>query len=127
MLYALWSSSIRARLQKKLNVCRSQGTRAGTQIRQFLGSKPQPLLALKGSPVLLFFWLTGVATAKLKRRLLLSCALNSRPRLKVVGPTRLYGNTAQTDHAAPQDELAYIDAVRRRFYSGLLDMPSPSA
>jgi len=45
--------------------------------------------------------------------------------LKVVGPTRLYGYTAQVEHASPSDELAYIDAVRHRFYGGLLDMPVP--
>jgi thioredoxin-related protein len=45
--------------------------------------------------------------------------------LIVVGPTRLYGYTAQIEHAAPKDELAYIDAVRRHFYAGLLDMPVP--
>jgi len=42
-----------------------------------------------------------------------------------VGPTRLYGYTAQVENAAPSDELAYIDAVRHRFYAGLLDMPVP--
>jgi thiol-disulfide isomerase/thioredoxin len=45
--------------------------------------------------------------------------------LKVIGPTRLYGYTAQLEHAKPSDELPYIDAVRHRFYGGLLDMPVP--
>jgi hypothetical protein len=45
--------------------------------------------------------------------------------LTVLGPTRLYGYTAQVEHASPSDELAYIDAVRHRFYGGLLDMPVP--
>ena len=44
---------------------------------------------------------------------------------KVIGPTRLYGYTAQIEHASQSDELRYIDAVRHRFYSGLLDMPVP--
>jgi len=43
----------------------------------------------------------------------------------VIGPTRLYGYTAQVEHASASDELMYIDAVRHRFYSGLLDMPVP--
>ena len=45
--------------------------------------------------------------------------------MTVLGPTRLYGYTAQEEHASPSDELAYIDAVRHRFYGGLLDMPVP--
>ena len=45
--------------------------------------------------------------------------------MAVIGPTRLYGYTAQIEHATPSDELAYIDAVRHRFYAGLLDMPVP--
>jgi thioredoxin-related protein len=45
--------------------------------------------------------------------------------LDVIGPTRYYGYTAQEEHATPADELKYIDAVRNRFYSGLLDMPVP--
>jgi thioredoxin-related protein len=45
--------------------------------------------------------------------------------LKVIGPTRLYGYTAQIARATPSDELQYVDAVRHRFYSGLLDMPVP--
>ena len=43
----------------------------------------------------------------------------------MIGPTRLYGYTAQIEHASQGDELRYIDAVRNRFYSGLLDMPVP--
>jgi len=45
--------------------------------------------------------------------------------LQVIGPTRLYGYTAQVEHASAADEMRYIDAVRHRFYSGLLDMPVP--
>ncbi|HVI08594.1 MAG TPA: hypothetical protein VND65_09905, partial [Candidatus Binatia bacterium] len=45
--------------------------------------------------------------------------------LQVIGPTRLYGYTAREEHASQSDELAFIDAVRHRFYSGLLDMPVP--
>jgi thioredoxin-related protein len=45
--------------------------------------------------------------------------------LQVIGPTRFYGYTAQIEHASTSDELRYIDAVRHRFYGGLLDMPVP--
>ena len=43
----------------------------------------------------------------------------------MIGPTRYYGYTAQIEHASRSDEMRYIDAVRHRFYSGLLDMPVP--
>src|SRR5207302_3379287 len=50
-------TSIRARLQKNLNLLALQGKPApALRSDQFLGGKPPLLAQLKGSPVLLFFW-----------------------------------------------------------------------
>src|SRR5580692_7303645 len=51
------NTSIRARLQKNLNLLSLQGKPAPVlKDAQFLGAKAPALAQLKGSPVLLFFW-----------------------------------------------------------------------
>lgn len=121
------NTSIRERLQKNLNLLSFEG-RPAPSLRgdQFLGSKPPALAQLKGSPVLLFFWAHWCVDCKAEAPIITQLRSEFASKgLTVIGPTRLYGYTAQVENAAPSDELAYIDAVRKRFYGGLLDMPVP--
>jgi thiol-disulfide isomerase/thioredoxin len=126
-MHTYGSTSIRARLQKNLNLLSFEGKPApALRGEQFLGSKPPVLAQLKGSPVLLFFWAHWCGDCKAEAPIITQLRTEFASRgLTVLGPTRLYGYTAQVDNAAPSDELAYIDAVRHRFYAGLLDMPVP--
>jgi thiol-disulfide isomerase/thioredoxin len=118
------NTSIHDRLQKNLNLLSFQGKLApALKQDQFLGTD---LPSLKGLPVLLFFWAHWCADCKAEAPIITQLRSEFAAKgLKVVGPTRFYGYTAQIEHASPADELRYIDAVRHRFYSGLLDMPVP--
>jgi thiol-disulfide isomerase/thioredoxin len=121
------STSIRARIQKNLHLLSFEGRPApALRGEQFLGSKPPTLAQLKGSPVLLFFWAHWCGDCKAEAPIITQLRGEFAPKgLQVLGPTRYYGYTAQEEHASPGTELAFIDAVRHRFYSGLLDMPVP--
>lgn len=121
------NTSIHDRLQKNLNLLSFQGRLAPTlKSDQELGGKLPTSAELKGSPVLLFFWAHWCADCKAEAPIITQLRSEFAGKgLKVIGPTRFYGYTAQIEHASAMDELQYIDAVRHRFYSGLLDMPVP--
>jgi thiol-disulfide isomerase/thioredoxin len=121
------NTSIHDRLQKNLNLLSLRGKPAPTlKSDEFLGAKLPAAAQLKGEPVLLFFWAHWCGDCKAEAPIITRLRSEfAGEGLQVIGPTRLYGYTAQIEHASASDERQYIDAVRHRFYSGLLDMPVP--
>ena len=121
------STSIRARLQKNLNLISLVGQPApALQATQYLGAKPPTLTSLKGSPVLLFFWAHWCGDCKAEVPII--ARLNhefASSGLTVIGPTQFYGYAAQGNDATPVQERAYIESVRQRYYASLPDMPVP--
>jgi thiol-disulfide isomerase/thioredoxin len=121
------NTSIRARLQKNLNLLALVGQAAPSlQEAQYLGPKPPTLASLKGSPVLLFFWAHWCVDCKAEVPIIARLKKEFAPEgLAVIGPTQIYGYAAQGSDATPEQERAYIETVRQRYYSGLQDMPVP--
>jgi len=126
-LAAFGATGVAERIRKNINLLGLVGTPAPPlDEANWLGPKPASLAALRGHPVLLFFWAHWCPDCKAEAPVLAQIARIYGPKgLVLIGPTRLYGYAAQGDDAAPSQETRYIDAIRRRFYSGLSDMAVP--
>ncbi len=121
------TTSIGPRLQKNLNLLSLVGHPAPPlQTMQYLGPKPPTLASLKGSPVLLFFWAHWCADCKGEAPMIARLRQEFAPQgLVVLGPTQIYGYAAYGNDASPDQERTYIESVRQRYYSSLLDVPVP--
>ena len=121
------TTSIRARLQKNLNLLGLVGQPAPALITaQYLGVRPSSLASMKGSPVLLFFWAHWCGDCKREGPIIsqLSAEFASQG-LQVLAPTQLYGYAAAGEDAKPKDELMYVGKVWQQYYPALQSVPVP--
>jgi thiol-disulfide isomerase/thioredoxin len=110
------NSSIHARVQKNINLLS-------------LAGKPAPALSgvtlPKGKPALLFFWAHWCPDCRAEAPLLAQLKKEYGPRgLVVIGPTQRYGYIGSQTNVPVPVEMAHIEAIRREFYSAVLDGPT---
>jgi len=121
------TTSISDRLHKNLNLLSLEGKPApALDESDWLGRKPLALAALRGHPVLLFFWAHWCVDCKAEVAVLAEIEKIYGPKgLVLIAPTRYYGYVAQGQDAPPAVEKKYIEAVRREYYAALGDTPAP--
>ena len=121
------NTSIGERLHKNLNVLSLEGKVAPPlDESDWFGPKPAPLSALRGHPVLLFFWAHWCVDCKAEGPILAEIRRIYGPKgLVVMAPTKYYGYVAEGKDAPPAVERKYIEEVRRQFYAPLGDVPAP--
>ena len=123
-----WSdTSIVTRIQKNVLLLSLEGKRAPALVSdQVLGAEFQPISALEGDVVLLYFWAHWCPDCRFQAPILARLHEEYAGRgLRIVGPTQLYGYRSRGEDASPADELAWIRQVMDEHYATLSDMPVP--
>jgi len=125
---AQWKdTSMRARIQKNIHLLSLAGQPPPPlETKEWLGPKPPALAALKGKPVLLFFWAHWCADCKYQGPILAQLRDRYASKgLRIVAPTQYYGYVAGGEDAPPAQEKPYMQKIRAEFYPGLGEVSAP--
>ena len=120
--------SFRSRMWKNVNRLELVGRPAPElAVSDFVGGEPPALAALRGRPVLLYFWADGCGDCKASAPTLARVRETFGPRgLAIIAPTRLYGPGRDGKPATPAEEKAGIAAALATTYAGLPGLPAPT-
>ncbi len=126
-LEAWGKTSIRMRIQKNINLLSLEGKPAPEiEFTEYLGDRPPALASLRGKTVLLFLWAHWCKDCKTQAPVLARLRNEFGGKgLVIIGPTQRYGYAERGREVTPEEELAYIDRVRRETYAALDGMPVP--
>jgi thiol-disulfide isomerase/thioredoxin len=121
------TTSVRTRIQKNLNLLTLEGQPAPPlETSTSLGGPTPGLAALKGRPVLLFFWAHWCGDCKNQVPILARLSREFASRgLTIIGPTQRYGYVARGEEAGAEKETAYIEEIRKRSYAEIPGMTVP--
>ena len=121
-------SSIEARIHKNLNLLSLEGKPAPPiDVTHWVGPvRPLSLHAMRGHPVLLFFWAHWCVDCKADIPIIQQLLAKFGPAgLKLMGPTMHYGFAGGGEEASPEKETAWIEAIREKYYARIGPMPAP--